>query len=459
LPPIEARAKACRSEIARRRAEADELLGKAAKLFRGQDFKAAFGAYREILLGSQDAVLASSYSVPVLVETVPAGAGITLDSKQVGRTPRWVLLPSDPSSELVLSSAGFETVSIRGALLGLLKANDHRLRVTLQPKVLWSIRDAGGTLAAGSSLSTSPLAVLGGDGVLRGIEPAGAKTRWEVPLSGEVLVSGGPLVTGPVVTLASEWGGVLAFSLASGKHAWTARVGGGNQAILGPLYRGQLLGAIGGRVVLLNPHTGLLYREIDVPSAGDVLQVMATGDTGLFWLTGGDLVLADLQSGKLLDSRKGFLRDATLALVDGETFLVLARDGMLSAYPPSVARRLWEAKIGAQYSMVAAGPESRVLLGAPAGSVVCMDARRGQPMWKTTLGGSLGALESSPEAVVVRVERDGKTVLNAMSPRTGEVFWELETAPQEEFSVHVEEAYAFVSTPSRGVVILKTPGG
>jgi len=458
LSPLVARAETGRAEIESRRTRTDELITSAADLFRSGDFKAAFGVYRQILLGAHDTVLASSYSVPVLVETLPQGARIKLDGKTMGRTPRWILLPSDPASELTLSHQGFQSVSMSGVLQPMLDANDHRLRVTLEPRILWAAERVGGEIATGDSLDARIIAVLGADGVLRGLDPFVGRTRWEAPLDRDFRSVRLEQAAGPAVLLSTAPGRILAFSLASGRYAWTARVSPKRDGVLvGPVYRGQLLVTSTQRTVLLNPQTGLVARQIDVPAGRPVKNVSVAGDRGLIELSGGDLVVADLRTGRREVVRERFLHNAVRTVVRGRALLVLRENGTLEAYSPPAEEQLWETQIGAQYSLVCENNATSVCVGSATGAIVCVDTRDGMSVWKTSVDGKLNALSGSKDGqtIVAHVERDGETVVNGFSAQTGDALWGYRTGPSEASSACVAEKRVLISSPSCGVVSLE----
>jgi outer membrane protein assembly factor BamB/tetratricopeptide (TPR) repeat protein len=459
LSPLVVRAETGRAQIASKRARTDELITTAADLFRSGNLEEAFGVYRQILLGVHDTVLASSYSVPVFMETLPPGAQITLDGKLMGTTPRWILLPSDPTSELTLTRRGFETVSMSEVLQPMLEANDHRLSVTLEPRLLWAAERAGGSLAIGSISEPPTVAVLGADGVLRGLDPSEGKTRWEAPLGGDFPTARLESAAGPAALLSTASGRIVAFSLVSGSYAWTTRVSPKrDRVVLGPVYRGQLLVASPQRTVLLNPHTGLVARQIDVPAGRPVTKISVAGDFGLVELSGGDLVVADLRTGRREVVMERFLSEAVRTIVQGQTLLVLRTNGTLNAYSPPREEQLWETQFGAQHSVVCLNDATGVCMGSAEGTIVSVDIRDGVSLWKASVDGKLTALSgSSYEATIVaHVETNDGTVLNGFSGRSGDALWAYKAGPIGTSSAWVAKNRVLISTPSRGVVSLES---
>ncbi len=465
LPVFETRARAGRAEIEKKRARVDDLIDQSARFVKARSFEKAFQVYRELLLGAHDAVLATSYSVPVWVETVPPGAALRLDGQEAGASPRWVFLPSDPRSKLVLSMRGFEPVEIGGALRPLLERNEYKLRVSFAPHRAWASESGGGELASNLGAHPAVAPVLGADGVLRGFDPQGSR-KWEAPLDAGITASCPPVAAGPAVLLGTTRGNVLAFSLVSGKAVWAAKPCGSERGVLlGPVYAGDVLASSGGVAVLINPHTGLVARRILLPEGEPVRFQAGAGDIGLFVHADGDLTGANLRTGECRFTRKSLLKGATWVCVEPDAFFAGEKGGRVAAYSVKEASKVWETVLQGEYPAASAGLDGRLLLGSAAGSIVCLDAHTGQPAWKTTVEGAVTAISSPGDGedggtIIVHLDRGGDRAIAAISTlagAAGKVLWELRTGPQETASVRIEKGRVLISTPSRGVVALKSP--
>ncbi|HVR74457.1 MAG TPA: PQQ-binding-like beta-propeller repeat protein, partial [Planctomycetota bacterium] len=460
ITPLAERAEKGRTMIARKRARSDQLLEKAARLVQSQDFVAAFKAYREILVESTDAMLASSYSVPVFVESVPPGAAITVDGKALGAAPRWIFVPSDSRTRLELSRPGFQLYTVQDPLLARFEAKDPRLRAVLLPVTVVTAPAAGGTLATGVPSDPQILVVLGADGVLRGLNSRSLRVLWETPLEAGVSISGPPRLAGPAVLLGTDRGAVLGVSITSGKQVWSARIARGpGEVLLGDLHAGDVLASASGRVVLLNPQTGLVSLELRPEGPELASFLFASRGLGLTGLRTGGLVVTSLRTGKVKYAKEGFLKDS-LAAAAGGALLIGRRDGRVFAFTIESDAIRWETRFAQPIKLACVPREGFICLGTSSGSLMCVDTKAGQTAWKTSFDGTLKALdtmEGGGDMIVATLAMGGETVLAAVSARRGKVLWEFHAGPEESASVRMDERFVTVSTPERGVVLLRRP--
>jgi outer membrane protein assembly factor BamB/tetratricopeptide (TPR) repeat protein len=420
IPLYQKRAEAGRSEIARLESRREELLDQARKQVQGKDYAAAFTTYAQILKDAQRSLFAADYSVPVLIETVPDGASIDLDGSQSGRSPRWVFISSDPDTVLRLSAPGFRALTLKDPLGLRLEAGNHCLRAALEPEMAWTTEGWGGVIARGGSVADPVLPVLGADGVLRGIDLRQRRPLWEVPLDKSLASEAAPFICGPAVLLASTDGRAVAFSLRTGRVAWTARVGApGSPLFFAGTARGQVIAASGGALVVLNPWSGLPLGRIPLAAPAAAGRVAFWND--LVCLAGekGSLTAVELPGGRRRFHREGVLTEGARILVAGDTLLAIGKGGTITGFSTSEGRKVWETRLPAECSAACAVAGGRLAVATEAGSVVCLDGRAGTPAWKASLDGKVREMVAGADgadriaAVVQRGEESAVSVLDA----------------------------------------------
>jgi outer membrane protein assembly factor BamB len=467
LPPLSRSAGAARTEISKEQARIEDLSRRAQALVQRREFDGAFSLYSQILSKAKRAVFASSYLVPAMVETVPAGAMIELDGSGAGATPKWAFLPSDPDSRLRLKAPGFQPLEIRDPVGTILDSRSPRLRIALVPEILWETRQGGGAFALQTASDPAIIPVVGADGVLRGKKPQG-DTLWETPLEAGTELACPPRVAGPALLLATREGKVEALALATGKPAWSWRMKEAKKDIgLGPSFRGQVLVLAGGNAVLLNPFTGLVTRRLevavkkgqDLPMDGLFLGVAAP--FALFLEGNGDLAGTDLRTGKRAFVREGLLQGAQRIIAKEGNLAVLGKDGLLFGLSAEGKKKLWETKLGGEYSFLLSLPGEWVCVGSRSGSLLCVSSRTGLPLWKSSLEGELAALSGEERSggglVVVELLREKKNVVGFLAAANGKLEWEVEVSHGEASSVQMLDRAVLVSAPSRGIVAFKRP--
>jgi outer membrane protein assembly factor BamB/tetratricopeptide (TPR) repeat protein len=459
IPAFAARAEAERAEIQKSEAEREARLRHAAKLVQGRDFEGACKVYIGLLKGERRAIHASSYSVPVLVDSAPHGAEIEIDRRQEGRTPRWVFLSSDPESTLRLSLRGFRTLEITDPLAAVLDSGAAQIRRPLVPETGWQTGSWGGTVAAGANPDALMIPVLGADGVLRGIAPRARKPAWETPLDGSFARRGAPVAVGPVIAAAASRGSVAGISVSSGKVAWTLSLGErGSETLLGPVFSGQLAVVRGSEVIFVNPQSGLVQRRIDAGFEVQPDGLAVLGDRAFAADGKGGVARIALRTGKTERQTKDLARGRTMLFACGEGIVAVSRSGEVTGLSPALDGRAWEARVGNEVGAAWAS-RGRVFLAVSGGSLVCLDAAAGTPLWKTALAGEVKGLagsESAADTIAVTVTRGGRACVTAIGAADGSVLWEVEAGRAEEPSVALDELSAAVSSPSLGVVVLPT---
>jgi outer membrane protein assembly factor BamB len=302
--------------------------------------------------------------------------------------------------------------------------------------------------------------VLGADGVLRAIDSSLVKLLWEAPFEvGRKLRP--PRVIGPAVVAATEHGTIAAFSLRSGRMAWTKVVTAGRSSVhLGPEFAGQLLFVAEGRAFLLNPWTGLLVRELDVGGREASGPMVLLGETAFFALRGGGVVGSNLRTGKL-DGPGWMDVDEPLALVERLPDLcVLEKGGAVSAWRPGVASPLWRVPLGPSSVFLCAASTDRLCVGMETGRVVCLDARTGEMVWERSLEGTLEDLSQDngdSGNVVAGMVRSGRLHLAGVSVSEGSIDWEVEVGSPQVSSAQTYDDVLVISAPSRGIVALERP--
>ena len=460
ITPYVERAEVGRQEISHLDARRQALLQQGMKLLQEGDTDGSFQIFVDILKGADRSLNASSYVVPLGIDTVPQGALVEIDGTAIGKTPRRVGVPSDPAARLRITLAGFETVEIADPVGQAMAAGSGRVSRVLAPKTAWETARHGGTLAGGESLADGSVIVLGADGVLRAIDPRGVP-RWEVPLDGRVAPTGPPVVAGPCAVLGTAQGKALGFSIASGKVLWTARLESSGAVRLGPRVEGQIAITCGRGAALLNPLVGLVSKRF--PGSAEAIGFSAWEGSrdGALVCADGKLHRVALRTGAPDGAQDNLTSGAAAALARaGDTWAVLGSGGALVGYGRR-RERLWVVKVPPSATVLRGGGVARIVLGSLDGSLLGFDASTGSPAWKASLDGRLLSLsepENGEEVIVATVDRDpGGPAAVAVHSRGGSILWEIPLSPGESASARLQGQRLLVSCPSLGIKAIPLP--
>ena len=168
---------------------------------------------------------------------------------------------------------------------------------------------------------------------------------------------------------------------------------------------------------------------------------------------------ADLRTGKLEFVRRGLMKDVRWMAARQGNLVLLGNDGLIAALSMDGTTRLWEMAAGKEYQLACGAGSDLVCLGGPEGSVLCIDARSGGPVWKTSVEGKLLKIwckDDSDDLIVADLLRDGQNVVAGILAKDGSLRWELAAAPSELSSAHEGHGLLVVSSPSLGIVSLPT---
>jgi len=274
------------------------------------------------------------------------------------------------------------------------------------------------------------------------------------------------VVAGPALLLGTK-DGVEAFALSTGKPVWSWKAKKADKGLcLGPSFGGQVL-VLTGEAVLLNPFTGLVTRrfpravETEDQDTGDHPALVAVATSFAIFREGkGDMVGTDLRTGKRAFVREGLLQGAKKIIVKEGILVVLAEGGLLFGLSADGKRKLWETKLGGEYSFLSSAKGELACVGSKGGSLVCISSRTGLPLWKSSLEGELRGLyteETTGDLIAAELLRENKRITGFLSTGNGRLEWELEASNAESVSVHALDRAVLVSSPSRGIVAFRKP--
>jgi outer membrane protein assembly factor BamB/tetratricopeptide (TPR) repeat protein len=459
IPLFAARASAGRKRVVEKEEREALLLRRADEHGRNGNPEEAFHAYRELLFGvDRRGLSASPIRVPILVETVPPGATIEHQGQSLGTTPGWIGVPLDPQLSLRLWKEGYQPLEIQDPLERLLAEDTPRFGAALSlPRIWWS--PSGGGLVTQAGRDTV-FAVTGADGVLRAFNGARATLLWESPFEVVGDGAGGAIVAGPAVVAHGGLGNLFAFSLSSGKLAWTAWLGSQDSpAILGQAFAGQVVAVSRGQPVLINPVTGLPVRRIGLGREHALGPSSVCGSTGVFALRGGGLAGANLRTGQLEFVRWKELGEISLLFGRGADALVVRGPKGLVGLPLAGGDPLWQIPLRPDQDLAVAAGRDHVCVVSGAGEAQGIDGRTGEILWSEDLQGKLGdlfELGEFRELVVASIHRSGRQTIVGISSSDGSRLWEVETGPPELAAVRMVGQLLIVSTPTFGVVAFAT---
>ncbi len=164
----------------------DQALGIYHQQLTAKQYEPAWQTGRDLISGYGQLLTPGQVKLPLVIESQPAGASVTLAGKPVGRTP--LLLGWRPAyggqeaetGDIELSAPGWKTLSVPLAEAG----SQWRYATNLQRQVLWQVALGKGVGAAYRQADGSVL-LLAGD-TLASLDPAG-RVRWRRALAGDDL--------------------------------------------------------------------------------------------------------------------------------------------------------------------------------------------------------------------------------------------------------------------------------
>lgn len=407
-----------------------ELLERARRLQAEGRAEEAFEVLAELAERFPHTQAARDLKLDIRIESVPQGATVSRDGRELGVTPLTLRLGAYESAALIFSKSGFQSVTEK-----LERPRKPVLRVRLKKELAFR-RGLPRSASAGPVVAQERFLVRAG-GLLVAFSPGGAplwqlelgeppseaaaglaaegdfafaatsrpsllvmdsatgRLRRELGLQARPVTSpvakSFPLLAGRTfVLICCEDGRSLFFDALEGSQRWDVKIQGPVRFDPVLTERAVAIASAGGTLEAFDVLTGrpLWQRKV----VGEIASGPAADPAGgvfAFITTLGEFYALDARDGALL--AKVVLegcRGGGVALGDGVAF-VAGHDGLLRAVDAATGAVLWMARLDGQarYAPLAAG--SAICVGTGRGSLFCLDAKSGREEWVVDAGSAV----------------------------------------------------------------------
>lgn len=415
------------SELTQAEELAAELLARARALRANRRHDEATAMLLEIVERYPFTRAAQKVKLNVRIESVPSDVTVTIDGKELGRTPLMISLGPHEKGTLVLSKPGFGTLrtgfgEVRKATLKFYLQREVAFRRVLGrggKVVMVSLDEALCALVGREALCFDTRGELRWRTVLKGLDPSGVlgiygvdDLVYVVSRAGEmramsaetgreaepVALPSEPMVRPAFARLRLLAGRLFAFvgcrdgrlvclDLEAGDIRWEARLGilpsgpaANDKLVLAPAPGGKLvaLDAVHGAGAWEGLVSGEIASDVALDGAGRRAAVVTTA---------GELAVFETESGrKIAQISLVGAHGGALLLAEGRGF-VCGDDGKVRAFDPQDGRVLWTAAADAPIKGSPAHYKGRkVYFATEKGKLVCLDGASGGVKWQLDLG-------------------------------------------------------------------------
>ncbi|MCK6481432.1 MAG: PQQ-binding-like beta-propeller repeat protein [Planctomycetaceae bacterium] len=445
-------------------------LARAKRLEEGKDYQGAFDVLKATISGAQDVSFQGRALLPLLVETRPPGADLTLtgkfgeggvESSVKVKTPHVIHYPYQGETTLHLSLEGFEPTVIKRT--GIQGDREAVLRVDLQRSNAWQTT-VGGAVEGAPGIHGGLVLVGTRGGIFRALDARSGDPAFQVNtrdlsgISGGVLVAGGraffggndgvafavdldlpkdaakekefswrtplgaplekaPVAVGAIVAFGDADGGIHGLSAADGTEKWKAALGSpvtGNPLAAGDLV---LVPLADGRLVALAGSDGSVRWTATL--AGPAFGSMAPdGKGGVVVGTESSTVervsLADGRTGNW--SSKVDSPVHARPVVHGGAVVAASTRGTVHFLSADDGKSLKTRPLGLLVEGGACRLGGTLYIAAAGGSLVALDLESAEILWISSGLGRLVAEPAVTAEVLVTVSADGTGRVVALKP-------------------------------------------
>ncbi len=425
----------------------ETILAEAKKHESSGDLGSAFRAYRRAIDGYGGTAAVDTIRLPVLIHSVPLGARVKLDGRDIGPTPVEARFSPNGSGVIEMSLPGFEPlkktykrIRRRSIVYGLNKKPLFRaelgLRITgpaatssgrilvpaersiialrrLSGREAWrrelfkalssredperpgrlvavedeSYWDMGGAPV----IHGSRVFAAARDGNLHVIDASSGKPakpiQLKAPSDSGVMGLRSELMAGKSVGYVADWKGNLeCVDLAERSIVWTKPIGG----------RVTSKGTLAGTVMCFGTATGSLVafdartgsRLWETKTTGRILTPPAShGNIISFYSEGDGLYIVDSDGRQRASRRLPAHGEGWVAM--GKETAVICQGSTVQGYSVDDARELWKAEIDGPLLAAPVSDGRRLYVGTRAGTVYCLGLDDGKPDWQFSAGSAV----------------------------------------------------------------------
>ena len=421
------------------RTEAEDLRQQAEDAKSREDYKQTYALRRRIREEYRHSPVAASVVYPLVVDSVPPGAEVTLDNEVQGKTPIVVFYDPAAPGMIALRRDGYEAIeALEIGSIPDLDLEEALHRVVLAKKFQWSMR-VGYRVDADLISAGDSVFITTGRSLITSFRPGPEKMKpdWTTEERRLEGVISRPVIGGGVLYVGTDQGTLLALHANSGGEKWApVRFQGFPKKISAPLVLSD-----DGKTLLVG--SGTTLYAMDAEKGTEVWRQDLGEDITLPPTIAGDAVLVPVRGSKLV--RRFYITDGksipggpveldeppVSPLHDLGPFLAYAdRSGRIHGVDPMfgtppIAHSAWQsAALGKVSGTTPVGQNLWVALeSGKVGKVLLIDGQNGGTVWRKpleTTGYAESALVDEDRIYFGTFEGHAYSV----SAETGEAIWE-----------------------------------
>jgi len=341
-------------------------------------------AYAKLIHDHPDVATFLNVELPLTVESVPLGAKVFINGKEVGRTPLLVRHPPFAAHRIVIQQPGFEPYEAT-----LEPSAKVSLGAELPRRPQWVFRTGGG-IESGVACDGERVVFGSRDGHVYAVSAGTGRLIWKFDTGALGDVTCSPVIAGGMVFAGSHDHCVYALDVGSGRQRWRFRTGRLVRSTPCVADEGRLVcvGSSDRSVYALSADTGRLRWRFRTDGA-------VSGTAAAH----GDVVLVGSQDRRLyaLETSDGTARwrfeaggsiTSSPVVADGAVYFG-ATDGYVYALDGTTGHVRWSFKTGGPIEGAPCVSRSVVYVGSSDGAVYALDRARGLLRWKYRTNGSI----------------------------------------------------------------------
>lgn len=380
------------------------------------DMKGAHAIYRQLEQDYGEVPASGSITYPLRVVTDPAGAMVSVDGVDLGKTPYIYRYKAGANITLTLTRPS--CVQVQNAL----ELRDQYEHVVKLERTIEGSFGVSPAVSQPSLVVRGKLILISRDGQLYAVNPRSRSVYWH-----RVVGRHGDRISdlaawGDDIFLGNVTGEVTAISAESGKPRWVSRVGSSVLAApaVSPDGRWLAVGATSGAVHIFATANGSPVAKFSTEN--EILaQPVFVGSTLFVASTDNSLYAYSPASGKVIataDLPGDVIRDLAR---DGDHLLLTCEGGVLLCFATSNLNLVWSRKIDKALTTAPCISALGAHVGTVQGGVVTFDRKTGNVLWETPEAkGSAAGLFSWKNRLFLTTESGA---LKAIVPETGAVSW------------------------------------
>jgi outer membrane protein assembly factor BamB len=397
--------------------EAERLAASIRRLYHDGKDREAYDAARELIRRYGWSSAAANCDVPLLIESVPAGATIAINGKeQTTRTPRTLTFRPIAPVTLTISFPGFASES---RVLDLRDEVAFPYRLELKKALRWKAV-ALGPVEGPPQVSPDGIFFGARDQRLYAVAPDG-RVKWSRALGVFADVLGRPLRAGERLVAGDLGGNVTCLDAESGAVRWRLKLRAPAAGVAAPARDVAIFLEEPATLVGIDVENRKERWRETVPGGLAAPIGLSESEKVLYAATGGaQLIAYDALSGRELGRMSTGARAVASPVPAGSGFLIATEDGLLRLIAASGGHEVWRKQLPAPATAapLAAGGVAYVAAGQ---KLLALDLRDGGEKWAAAFRAPVRATPALRAGRLYVGAADG--ALYRLAAETGALQW------------------------------------